>query len=65
MPVGVFAASVPSLFLIPEEILSVGIKARIENRCNQDKNSFRINYLTSELFVYDKLTRNQEIILKK
>ena len=50
---------------IPEEILSVGIKARIENRCSQDKNSFRRNYLTSELFVYDKLTRNQEIILKK
>lgn len=50
---------------ISEEILSVGIKARIENRCSQDKNSFRKNYLTSELFVYDKLTRNQEIILKK
>ena len=50
---------------IPEEILSVGIKARIENKCSQDKNSFRRNYLTSELFVYDKLTRNQEIILKK
>ena len=51
---------------IPKEILSVGIKNRIEERCSKDENLFRKMYLYSELFALDNLSKEgQRRILKK
>lgn len=51
---------------IPEEILSEGIKKRIEERCSLDPNLFRKMYLYSELFSLDKSsTKGQRKLLKK
>lgn len=41
---------------IPKEILSDGIKKRIEDRCSKDNNLFRKMYLYSELFSLDSKT---------
>lgn len=50
---------------IPKEILSDGIKKRIEDRCNKDNRLFRKMYLYSELFSLDKNpTNGQRKILK-
>ena len=50
---------------IPKEILSDGIKKRIEDRCNKDNYLFRKMYLYSELFSLDKNSSNgQRKILK-
>lgn len=51
---------------VPKEILSDGIKKRIEERCEHDPNLFRKMFLYSELFSLDKnSTKNQIKILKK
>lgn len=51
---------------IPKEILSDGIKKRIEDRCQKDDKLFRKMYLYSELFSLDKTsTKGQKKILKK
>ena len=51
---------------IPNEILSAGIKQRIEERCQKDEKLFRKMYLYSELFSLDKTsTKEQRRILKK
>lgn len=50
---------------IPKEILSDGIKKRIEERCMKDPNLFRKMYLYSELFSLDKSSsKEQKKILK-
>lgn len=50
---------------IPKEILSDGIKMRIEDRCREDNYLFRKMYLYSELFSLDKnSTKGQRKILK-
>lgn len=51
---------------IPKEILSDGIKKRIEKRCNKDENLFRKMYLYSELKKLDDLSHEgQKKLLKK
>ena len=51
---------------IPKEILSKGIKQRIEDRCNKDNMLFRKMFLYSELFSLDKKsTDGQKKLLKK
>ena len=51
---------------IPKEILSNGIKQRIEQRCSQDDKLFRKMYLYSELFYLDKTsTKGQKRVLQK
>ena len=51
---------------IPKEILSDGIKQRIEDRCSQDDKLFRKMFLYSELFSLDKnSTKGQKKLLKK
>lgn len=51
---------------IPKEILSDGIKQRIEDRCNKDDKLFRKMYLYSELFSLDKKSNDgQKKLLKK
>ncbi|MBQ3021613.1 MAG: hypothetical protein IJD92_05280 [Bacilli bacterium] len=51
---------------IPKEILSYGLKKRIEDRCNKDDKLFRKMYLYSELFSLDKnSTKDQKKLLKK
>lgn len=51
---------------IPKEILSDGIKQRIEDRCNKDDKLFRKMYLYSELYSLDRLSNNgQKRILQK
>ena len=51
---------------IPKEILSDGIKQRIENRCMKDPKLFRKMYLYSELFSLDrKSTEGQKRVLKR
>ena len=51
---------------IPKEILSDGIKERIEDRCSKDNKLFRKMYLYSELYSLDKSsTKGQKRILQK
>ena len=51
---------------IPKEILSDGIKQRIEERCSKDDKLFRKMFLYSELFSLDKASTNgQKKVLKK
>ena len=51
---------------IPKEILSEGIKQRIEDRCSKDDKLFRKMFLYSELFSLDRLSTNaQKKVLKK
>ena len=51
---------------IPKEILSDGIKKRIEDRCSKDDKLFRKMYLYSELFSLDnKSVYGQKKLLKK
>ena len=51
---------------IPKEILSDGIKQRIEERCSKDDKLFRKMFLYSELFGLDKTsTEGQKKMLKK
>lgn len=51
---------------IPKEILSDGIKQRIEDRCSKDDKLFRKMFLYSELFSLDRLsTTGQKKVLKK
>lgn len=51
---------------IPKEILSNGIKLRIEYRCSEDNMLFRKMFLYSELFSLDKKsTDGQKKVLKK
>lgn len=51
---------------IPKEILSDGIKQRIEERCKKDDKLFRKMFLYSELFSLDKSSTNgQKKLLKK
>lgn len=51
---------------IPKEILSDGIKQRIEERCKKDDKLFRKMFLYSELFSLDKAsTKEQKKLLKK
>jgi len=51
---------------IPKEILSEGIKKRIEDRCSKDDKLFRKMVLYSELFSLDKnSTEEQKKLLKK
>ena len=51
---------------IPKEILSDGIKQRIEERCSKDDKLFRKMYLYSELFSLDKTSiEGQKRLLKK
>lgn len=51
---------------IPSEILSDGIKKRIEERCNKDKMLFRKMFLYSELLSLDKKsTEGQKRLIKK
>ena len=51
---------------IPKEILSDGIKQRIENRCMKDQKLFRKMFLYSELFSLDKdSTTGQKRLLKQ
>lgn len=51
---------------IPEEILSEGIKQRIEERCLKDDKLFRKMFLYSKLFSLDKSsTEGQKKLLKK
>ena len=51
---------------IPKEILSDGIKQRIEDRCSKDDKLFRKMFLYSELFSLDRLsTKGQKKVLKK
>ena len=50
---------------IPKEILSSGIRERIEERCSKDDKLFRKMYLYSELFSLDKkATKDQKRLLK-
>lgn len=50
---------------IPKEILSDGIKQRIEERCSKDDKLFRKMFLYSELFSLDRTsTEGQKILLK-
>lgn len=51
---------------VPKEILSKGIKQRIEDRCSKDDKLFRKMFLYSELFSLDKnATKEQKKLLKK
>lgn len=51
---------------IPKEILSDGIKQRIEDRCSKDDKLFRKMFLYSELFSLDKKSnKDQKKLLKK
>jgi len=51
---------------IPKEILSEGIKQRIEERCSKDDKLFRKMFLYSELFSLDKASTNvHKKVLKK
>ena len=51
---------------IPKEILSDGIKQRIEERCSKDEKLFRKMFLYSELYSLDKTsTEGQKKLLKK
>ena len=51
---------------IPKEILSKGVRKRIEDRCSGDEMLFRKMYLYSELFCLDKkATKGQKRLLKK
>lgn len=50
---------------IPYEILSDGIKERIENRCSKDGKLFRKMYLYSELFSLDKKSTSEQKKLLK
>lgn len=51
---------------IPKEILSNGIKQRIEDRCSKDDKLFRKMFLYSELFSLDKKSnKGQKTLLKK
>ena len=51
---------------IPKEILSDGIKQRIEERCSKDDKLFRKMFLYSELYSLDKTsTEGQKKLLKK
>ena len=51
---------------IPKEILSNGIKQRIEDRCSEDNMLFRKMFLYSELFSLDKKSNDgQKKLLKK
>lgn len=51
---------------IPKEILSDGIKQRIEERCSKDDKLFRKMFLYSELFSLDKTsTEDQKKLIKK
>ncbi len=50
---------------IPKEILSDGIKKRIEERCSKDPNFFRKMYLYSELFSLDKSSSKEQKKLLK
>lgn len=51
---------------IPKEILSPGIRKRIQDRCRQDRYLSRKMYLYSELFSLDKnSTKGQRKMLKK
>lgn len=51
---------------VPEDILSEGIKKRIEERCSKDEKLFRKMYLYSELFGLDNnSTKEQKRMLKK
>ena len=51
---------------IPKEVLSEGIKQRIEDRCSKDDKLFRKMFLYSELFSLDRLsTTGQKKVLKK
>lgn len=51
---------------IPDNILSEGIKKRIEDRCKTDPMLFRKMYLYSELYSLDKIVKpGQRRILKK
>lgn len=51
---------------IPKEILSDGIKQRIEERCSKDDKLFRKMFLYSELFSLDKTSvEGQKKLLKK
>lgn len=51
---------------IPKEILSEGIKQRIEDRCSKDDKLFRKMFLYSELFSLDKSSTNgQKKLLRK
>lgn len=51
---------------IPKEILSEGIKQRIEDRCIKDDKLFRKMFLYSELFSLDKKSnKEQKKLLKK
>ena len=45
---------------IPKELLSEGIKKRIEERCLKDPNLFRKMYLYSELFSLDKSSTKEQ-----
>ena len=45
---------------IPKEILSEGIKQRIEDRCSKDLKLFRKMFLYSELFSLDKKSDNEQ-----
>lgn len=50
---------------IPKEILSSGIKKRIEERCLKDPNLFKNMYLYSQLFSIDKsVAKEQKKLLK-
>lgn len=49
---------------IPKEILSDGLKQRIEDRCSKDDKLFRKMYLYSELFSLDRLSeKGQKTLL--
>lgn len=51
---------------IPKDILSDGIRKRINDNCSKDPNLFRKKYLYSELFSLDKSSSDeQKILLKK
>ena len=51
---------------IPEEILSVGVRKRIVDRCSDDPNLFRKMFLYSELKKLDDIpTTNKKKILVK
>ena len=45
---------------IPNEILSNGIKQRIENRCSKDNKLFRKICLYSELYSLDKQSNEEQ-----
>ena len=54
------------IVVIPEEILSEGIRKRIEDRCSNDDKLFKKMYLYSELFSLDKKSKEgQKKLLKK